>query len=262
MKPKKTLYYSDPLRDDFSRVGIPSKPLRPDYDYAPSGPLWKAASFLLYRLVAAPAAYIVSRLWYGVRVYNRRALRGVQGGLFLYINHTQGFHDAYMPILLAWPRRNYVAVSPSAVSAPVLRTLVPLLGGIPVPDSLTGLRRFLAALETRIGQGACVTIYPEAHIWPYYTGVRPFSSDSFGYPVRMGRPVVAVATTYRQRRIFKNARPLIDVTVSEPYWPDPSLGTVKARQRLRDQVYDFLAQTTSAPENAAYFEYIERPSSP
>lgn len=255
MKPKKTIYFEDELHDDFAKHGMPSKPLPEDYPYVRENILWRALSSALYWCLAAPLAWLISRVWFGVRVHNRKALRQVRGSVFLYANHTQSLHDAYMPLLLAAPRKNYIVVGPSAVSVPGLRTLVQLLGGIPVPSSVKGLRRFMAALERRTGQGAAITIYPEAHIWPYYTGVRPFPDSSFGYPVRMNRPVVAVATTYRQRKIFKNARPAIDVTVSGPFYPDTSLPDKKARAALRQQVYDFLKRTIETPDNAAYYEY-------
>ncbi len=258
MKPKKTLYYNDELRDDFAKHGFQPKPLPTEYDYAPTGLLWRALSFFVYRILAIPVGWIASRLIYGVRVKNRRALKQVKGSVFIYINHTQSFHDAYMPLLLAHPRKNYVLVSPAAVSIPVARKLVPLLGGIPVPDSLTGMRRFVAALGRRSAEGAAITVYPEAHIWPFYTGVRPFPDTSFGYPVRLNTPVFAAATTYRRRRLLKNARPLINVTVSGPFYPDPSLPEKRARAVLREQVYTFIKQTVDDPDNAAYYEYKKK----
>jgi 1-acyl-sn-glycerol-3-phosphate acyltransferase len=261
MKPKKILYYSDPRNDDFAQNGIEEKPLPEDFTYIHQGPFWRALAFFVYRILATPVGFLASRLWYGVRVHNRKALAQVKGSAFLYINHTQSFHDAYMPILLAWPRKNYVVVSPTAVSAPILSQLVQLLGGIPVPHDLNGLRRFRQALEQRSREGAVITIYPEAHIWPYYTGIRPFPDSSFAYPAKLDTPVFAAVTTYRQRRIFKNARPLIDVTIGGPFYPDKSLPDKKARALLRQQVYDFMTETAAQPGNAAYYEYRKKTES-
>jgi 1-acyl-sn-glycerol-3-phosphate acyltransferase len=258
MKPKKILYYKDELNDDFAGNSIKTKPLPENFTYIHQDPLWKGLAFFVYRILATPVAFLSSRLWYGVRVHNRKALRRTKGSAFLYINHTQSFHDAYMPILLAWPRKNYVVVSPTAVSAPLLSQLVQLLGGIPVPHDLNGLRRFRQALEQRSREGAVITIYPEAHIWPYYTGIRPFPDSSLAYPTKLDAPVFAVVTTYRQRRVFKRARPLIDVTVSDPFFPDKSLPDKKARAQLRQQVYDFMVRTAARPDNAAYYEYRKK----
>ena len=96
------------------------------------------------------------------------------------------------------------------------------------------------------------------HIWPYYTGIRPFGSNSFMYPVRMDVPAVAFTVTYRRRRIFKNRRPLITVTVSEPFYPDKNLSPKKARDKLRDEVYGFMKATASASDCPEYYRYIKR----
>lgn len=259
MKPKKTLYYKDEKTDDFARHPVEAKPLPEDYDYTPKNPLWRLLSDFIYYIIAAPLSLLISRVIYGVRVKNRRALAKTGGSVFLYINHTQSLHDAYMPLLLTFPRKNYILVSPSSVSIPFVRQLVRLLGAIPLPGSVSGMRRMIAAMERRVEEGATVTIYPEAHIWPYYTGVRPFPDASFGYPVRMNVPVFAAATTYRQRKLFKNARPFITVTVSEPFYPDTALPERKARAALREQVYGFLKKTVETPDNAAYYEYKKTP---
>ncbi len=256
---KKTLYYTDPLRDDFASLSMQEKPLPADYAFVKKNPLWRLVSFLIYYVLAVPLGWVIDRVVYGVRVHNRKALRRVKGGFFLYANHTQSFHDAYAPVMAAFPRRNYVVVSRGAVSNKLLGALVPLLGGVPLPDNLHQFRQFMEALGERYRQGACVTIYPEAHIWPYYTGVRPFPAASFGYPVQAGAPVFAMATTYRRRRLFKNASPLIDVTIGGPFWPDKSQPEAKARRKLRDQVYEFLCRATGRPDNMVWYEYKKAP---
>ena len=102
-------------------------------------------------------------------------------------------------------------------------------------------------------------IYPEAHIWPYYTGVRDFSDESFIYPVRLSVPVVAVAVTYRERRFLKKLPPLTTLYISDPFYPDPACSPREARTALRNQVYDFLRQHVCTPENAEYIHYEKDP---
>ena len=52
----------------------------------------------------------------------------------------------------------------------------------------------------RIKQKRTVAVYPEVHIWPWYTGIRPFPAVSFAYPVKDGVPAVAFVTIYRKRK--------------------------------------------------------------
>ena len=69
------------------------------------------------------------------------------------------------------------------------------MGAIPLPTKISGMRKFYDAVE-HYHKSSNITIFPEAHIWPYYTGVRPFSDASFAYPVQMQAPVIAFFVAY------------------------------------------------------------------
>ena len=176
-----------------------------------------------------------------------------------YVQNTgaafSAFPNATMPTLLAFPRRAYVLASPDALSIPLISRLVQMLGAMPVPDTLAGHRPFLRALETRAAEGALIAVYPEAHIWPYYTGVRPFSDASFAYPVHFGCPVVACAVTYR-RRLLPFLPPALTLTLSDPILPNPDAAPGEERRRLRDQVYRFLCQQAKRNQ-VRYYDYVQ-----
>lgn len=159
--------------------------------------------------------------------------------------------------MAAFPKRSYIVAGPDAVSIPGLRNLVQLLGCIPVPSDWSGFPAFLEALERRFLQGSCIGIFPEAHIWPFYTGVRPFVGTSFRYPVKLHAPVVAMAVTYRKRRglFCWVKRPGMTVTFSAPMYPDPSQRPKAAQEDLRRRTYEFLCQVTSRPDNVEYIRY-------
>ena len=256
---KKIIYYEDAAHDDFAGNHIQAKTVPTDFPYAIQNPFWRILECLLYRLIATPLVWLIGKVGFGLKIKNRKALRRLRGtGYFLYGNHTQGMMDAYTPTLAAFPRHAHIITGPEAVSVPVLRRLVQLLGGIPLPGTMKGHRPFLAALHSRVRQKRVVAVYPEAHIWPWYTGIRSFPDGSFSYPVRENVPVVAFVTTYRQRKIFKKLWPCMTVTLSDPFYPDPALSPREARQKLRNGVYDFMCRTAAAPDNYAYFEYRKR----
>ncbi len=258
---KKIIYYSDALHDDFADMGIQVKPIPAEFPFVLGGPLWGLLEFLIYRLIATPLVWLIGKLGFGLRIKNRKVLRQLRGtGFFLYGNHTQSMMDVYSPSLAVFPRHAHIVAGPAAFSIPLLGRLIQLLGAIPLPGTVKGYPPFLEALGLRIRQGRVVTIYPEAHIWPWYTGVRPFPNGSFAYPVRENVPAVAFATTFRRRRLFKKLWPCLTVTLSEPFWPDQTLSPHAAKQKLRDQVYDFLCRTTSSPDNYAYYEYRQKES--
>ncbi|MBP3414921.1 MAG: 1-acyl-sn-glycerol-3-phosphate acyltransferase [Clostridia bacterium] len=258
---KRIVYYTDELNDDFAGTDIKTCDIGDDFKFINKNPLWRAAAAVVYYLIAFPIVWLISYIGYGLRIKNRRAVRKVRGGYFLYANHTQMLTDAFAPSIISFPKRAHVVANPDAVSIKGIRQLVMMLGVIPLPASLKMMRPFRDAVEARYGQNRTVTIYPEAHIWPYYTGIRPFGAASFAYPVRLNAPCIAYVTTYRRRKIFKNARPLVTITLSDPFYPDPTLTEREAKQKLRDEIYDFMCAVAKSEDNYSYITYIRKEDS-
>ncbi|MBE5862087.1 MAG: hypothetical protein E7295_04470 [Lachnospiraceae bacterium] len=256
---KKIVYYEDLLKDDFANNGIKPKPVADNFPFVIKNPCWILGEFFAYRIVATPIVWLIAKLGFGLRIKNKRAIRGLRGtGYYLYGNHTQNMMDAYTPTLVSFPKHAHVIVGPHAVSLPFLHYPVQLLGGIPIPDRIKGKVLFLRALSFRVKQKRTITVYPEAHIWPWYTGIRPFEDVSFTYPVKDDVPAVAFVTTYRKRKCFSMLPPLLTVTLSDPFYPDPSLNKAEARRKLRDQVYDFMCREAGKQDNYAYYTYVKK----
>lgn len=255
---RKTVYYHDPLHDDFAPTNgrIHPKPIGADFPYEHKGPLWNALAFVVYRMVMTPFLFLYCKLVFGLRIENRKALRALPGGYFLYGNHTNTLVDAFIPTLLSFPRRANIITSADTVSIPGVRNIVQMLGAIPLANTIEGTRQFLAAMHRRLERGQAVMIYPEAHIWPYYNGIRPFPDTSFAYPVREQLPVVAAAVVYRKRKLLRALPPRITVVVSDPFYPDPTLPPRSARRDLHKKVYTFLCDTVSARRSYAHIEYL------
>ena len=258
---QRVIFYSDALNDDFAGTDIHTRTIDGEYDYVPRSPIWKCAAFAVYRLVATPLVWLLCKVVCGLKIRNRRVLRALRGkGFFMYGNHTHGMADAFIPTLSAFPHRAHIVVNPDAVSIKGLGQIVAMLGAMPLPDTICGVKAFRRAIECRYSQNRVIAIYPEAHIWPYYTGVRPFPAGSFAYPARLNAPCVAFAVTYRQRRFLKNLPPLMTVTLSEPFYPDSAISEQENRQRLRDSVYDFLVENVCTSDNYEYIHYEYRPA--
>ncbi len=256
---QRVIYYSDELNDDFAGTDISTRKIDGEYEYVPSSPLWKAAAFIVYRIIATPVVWLLCKLVCGLKIRNRKVLKKLRGnGFFMYGNHTHGMADAFTPTLAAFPRRTHIIVNPDAVSIKGLGTVVSMLGAIPLPSTLSAMKAFRRAIDYHCEQGRAIAIYPEAHIWPYYTGIRDFPAASFEYPVRLGAPCVAFAATYRARRIFKRLPPLMTLTLSEPFYPDKSLADREAKQKLRDEVYEFMRKTVCTDDNYEYVRYVRK----
>jgi len=255
MKQKK-IYYSDIVNDDFSGTHIRARTVDENFKYLHKSLIWKGISAFLYYCIALPLVLVIDRVWFGLRFENRKALKKCRGSFFIYGNHTQHLADATVPALVSFPKRAYVVAGADAVSIKGIGWLVQMLGGLILHNVPSGRSAFRSAVSEICGKNSSITIYPEAHIWPYYTGIREFSPASFVYPVQNGKPVAAIVTTYR-KRLLKFLPPGITVYVSDPFYPDPELGEEEAKQSLRDQVYAFMCEKAQNNE-VEYIKYIRR----
>ena len=250
---KKVVYYSDELNDDFSGVNLKSPPLPENFRYDRRGVFYRAASFFLYRMIATPVAFLVCKLHYGIKYVGRRALSKCKEGCFLYINHTMVAGDAFNPSVATFPKNTRIIVGKEAVSNKPLRAVVPMLGGVPVPCGVKQTCAFRKALGNFIKRKNCITVYPEAHIWKYYTGIRPFKDVSFRYPAELAAPVFSATVTYKKRKFF--ARPRAVVYIDGPFYPDMKLPLKERRAALRNEVY--LAMLARAKNSdCEYISYV------
>ena len=230
----KVFYYSDPLNDDFAGTKIERKPLPENYEYLKRGKLRRGAAWALHHLVATPIAFLYLKISCGQKIVGRKKLRPYKkSGYFLYGNHTRLAGDAFTPSMISFPKKPYLLVDPDALSVPGCRRIVEDLGGMPVPTTLAQARRLHEAVSERMKRGEVVVIYPEAHIWPMYTGIRPFTDASFAYPVATGKPVFTFTVTYKKRLVGVKATVYID----GPFFPDPALPKREQKAKLRDAAY-------------------------
>lgn len=260
--PNRIIYYTDPVNDDFAENNIKTKKVDGNFIFVNKNKLWNMAAALLYYIVAIPIVWIISKVYLGLKFENRDTLKKVRGtGFFLYANHTREL-DAFLPALASFPAKAYIMAHADAVSIPFLKNIVLMLGAIPVPTERAGFSGFLDTIDTRIHEKQCVAIFPEAHIWPFYTGIRPFPDTSFRYPVKMNAPVIAMVITYRKRQgLFRFVKkPGMTVTFSEPFHSNDSLPPKAAQKELREQVYRFMTQISSEKENNEYIKYVYRPN--
>ena len=257
-KEKKVIYYSDPLHDDFAGTNIKTVDVGSDFVYI-HGRFWRFCSTVLYYIVL-PIVSFLEFCFSGVRIVGRKNARRIKGGFFMYGNHTS-FFDAYAPAVMVGPKRAHVIASADSVSIRGLGTVVQMLGGIPIPNSFGGMKNFVDALEYYYRKGRMIAVYPEAHIWPYYTGVRPFESTSFRYPVKFNSPVIACFTAYSQPRglskLYRKSKKTI--YVSEPIYPDTSLPLKDAQQKLRDEVYEYMKKISEKYSTNSLIEYVYVP---
>lgn len=256
MDKRTVIYYDDELNDEFSLAQITPKRIDGSYRYIYDTPLKKLTHFFWYRVIATPIAYLYTKAVFHHRIVGKQLLRPYRRtGYFLYGNHTQDIGDALIPNMLNIPKDNYVIVHPNNVSMPYLGRVTPSLGALPLPDDMAAYRNFIKAIERRIAEGHAVVVYPEGHIWPFYTGIRPFTDVSFAYPTKLNAPVFCFTNTYQKRRWSK--KPKIVTYVDGPFYPDATLSAREQKRKLRDQVYACMCERAKQ-STVVQIRYVKR----
>ena len=251
---KQIIYYKNELEDEFSTAKITPKIIDEHYNYKTSLGFFVGHLFF-YELIAKPLAFCFLKLKFRHKIVNRHLLKEAKKeGYFLYGNHTNDIADALIPSMLSFPKDVYVIVHPNNVSMPFLGKITPYLGALPLPDDKKAAKNFGNALKQKIDQKHCVTIYPEAHIWPYYTKIRPFKDTSFGYPIKQNAKVFCFTNTYQKRKGCKTPR--IVTYIDGPFFADSNLPLKEQRAQLRNQVFE--AMTRDAKNsNVEMIQYIK-----
>jgi 1-acyl-sn-glycerol-3-phosphate acyltransferase len=238
---EKIIYYEDELTDEFSKAAITAKKIDGSYRYIRTGFGERCKHIVSYRVAAEPLAWLYLKIRFHHTIVNRNVLKTAKDtGYYLYGNHTNAGVDALIPSMLVFPKAASVIVHPNNVSMPVMGRITPYLGALPLPDDKEAMKHFSAALKAVIRRKNPVVIYPEAHIWPYYTDIRNFPDASFHYPVSDGVPVFCFTNTYQRKRFGFGVK--IVTYVDGPFYPkepaDGTKATAKDRRKsLRDQVY-------------------------
>lgn len=254
---ERTLYYSDELNDDFAGTSIVRHEIRKDYKYFNKGVFGALKKLLIYRLIITPLGFFYNKFIKRVSYKNKRVMKGFKRrGCFIYGNHTAYTLDAFNPTYLAFPRPADIIVNADATSIKGLRGLLRTAGALPIPDGFHMMSKFNSAVAEAIEKRHWVAVYPEAHIWPYYTKIRNFTSVSFNYPVKTDAPVFAYTMTYKRRRLSKYPKRI--VYVDGPFLPDKNLPPKEAVKKLRDEVHSAMC-ARSELSDYKYVEYVYKP---
>ncbi len=260
MDKRKVIYYEDELNDEFSTAQINPRKIDKNYVYVKKGLIKKITHIFWYRVVATPIAFFVLKFKFHHKIIGKEKVKmlGKKKPYFIYGNHTHFLCDALIPTFVSMPNDVYVIVHPNNVSIPYLGRVTPSLGALPLPDDIEATKNFIKAIETRINQNHPIMIYPEAHIWPYYTKIRPFLSTSFRYPIKYNVPSFAVTNTYQKRKRSNKFK--IVTYIDGPFYKNENLSLALQREDLRNRVYEAMVERSKL-NNVELIKYLKKEES-
>lgn len=253
---EKTIYYHDELNDDFKKTKLNRPPLKENYKYKRTNRFNNLLSDFLFFCIAKPVFYVIN-FFSGVKYHNVKNLKELKDkGAFIYSNHTT-FYDMFtiQACVVRGKRTNIIGYS-DTTSIPVVRHIGSALGYLPLPDTLKLTKAFQDSLDFYINEKKeHILIFPEAHVWPFYTKIRPFVAGSFHYPAKLNAPIIPIVTTYRKRKFRK--KPGIDIRVGTPIYPKEELDLKGNKQYLRDACYEQMVEISNSVSQYEYIKYVK-----
>lgn len=247
----KQINYYETYKDDFVETQDQTYKLPEDYKWVHKNPIYKICSQILYRIVYV-ISLIYGRLFLHIKIKDAKILKKYKKeGYFIYGNHTQPIGDVFTPAHICKEKRIYVIANSNNLRVKIIGKLLPMLGILPIPDSAKQMKEFFKTVKQRAEEKKCIVIYPEAHVWPYYTGVRPFPSTSFKFPVEAKARSFVATTTYQKRRWGK--KPKITVYIDGPFEIDEKLGKKENQEKLCNEIYECMKNRSKE----STYEYIE-----
>ena len=255
-KEQKIVYYENEASDEVAGISKNTIKIDGSFKFIHKNPIWRMLCFVVYRLIMKPFAFLFCKLRLSLKIVNKHILKPYrESGYFLFGNHTLMAGDAFIPNVVDYFKKTYVIVHPDNISTKGTKNFIMMCGAIPTPTEFSAFRPFLNTIKQRCDEGACICIYPEAHVWPYCTFIRNFPDISFSYPIKSRAPVFCSTVTYQKKKFGRS--PKVTVYLDGPFLYDENLPTKEAQRALRDAVYSTMC---SRAKNSTYeiIKYVKR----
>lgn len=252
----RVVYYEDEINDDFFTGKQYNKTkIDSNYVYIPKNIISRIINNIIYYIFSYPSLSFYMYVIQGVKIKGKNNLKGLKGGYMVVGNHTH-YTDAYVVQLgISFPTKTYVIANANCVKIPIIGKLVKCLGGLPIPETFSSLKNFQQTVQNLLKNNKVVCVFPEAHIWPYYTGLRPFPISAFKMAASVEAPVVPIATVYKKRLFGK---PRAVVYVGKPIYYNKNLSMTENAKICCNSSYNFVKSITDSPTNYQYIKYIKR----
>ncbi len=254
MKYGKIIYYSTPS-DEVIYFKNKEKYIDKNYKYSSNNPFYNFLSSFIFKTFVLPIATIY-KLTNNIKFHNKKILKQFKnGGYFIYANHTNQFADGFCPSLITFPKKSHIIVNSSNLTIPIIGKFAKIFGTIVIPNTIEATKNFYSHIENTLNKNQPILIYPEAHLWPYYTKIRDFPLTSFHYPIKFNKPCFTFTTTYTKKNHKK--KPKIDIYVDGPFYPNKNLPIKLAQAELKTQIFNKLNERAKL-SNYEFIQYIKR----
>lgn len=207
------------------------------------------------RIRAFGVCFWVNPLIFGLRIKNREVLKkhreALKNGAVTVANHA--YRWDFLAVWQASGQSNLWFPGWGENFNTYERDNMRAACGIPVPTSMSGLKKFNEAFDSLHEQKKWIHVFPEECRWDFYKPIRPFRKGAFTFSYKYKIPIVPMVITYRERtgfyKLFNKNMPLFTITVGEPIFPNLDLPRKDSVDELRDRVHAKMVEMAGITEN-------------
>jgi len=253
----KTIFWSDELNDDFDQVGLERPDVPKNYKYLSKNIFFNLTGNIVYYIIAKPILRVYCFL-HGIRYQYKHNLLPLKGkGAILYANHV-AITDAFKYACGLFFKRVYTIAYSDALEIPIVNKIGPWFGFLPLPkaNDHDNIVKLIDTIRFVTERGHKVIIFPEAHIWPYYTEIRNFIDNSFYYPSLLNLPVIPAVTTWKKSKLSKKPRQLIKI--GRAIYPDMDDSIPENKKYLHEECLNSMKILSNEEPQYEYIKYIHK----
>ncbi len=167
------------------------------------------------------------------KIRGKENLKGLKKkGVVIVSNHV---HPTDSPLIatrvFGAGRKVRIITLSGNMDIPVASDLMVALGAIPIADTIRGVKNFTTTINELLQKGKPVLFFPEAALWPYYRGLRPFHKGAFTFAVKNKAIILPILTTFTTK---KNGKQKMVLTICQPIMPQD-----KSAEELREYTEDY-----------------------
>lgn len=213
--------------------------VKDSYHFFPSNPFFLLGGGLVRLLIYLLVVLFIKPVW-GLKIEGRKNLKAVKGGAVTVCNHVH-LLDCVMVSYVLRCRNVCFPTLESNFRIPFIRHIIRLLGGIPIPESGQGFKRFMEATGSWVARGNWIHYYPEVVLHPYYQGIRGFKRGAFLTACEAGVPVIPMVISYRHPggvAGLMRRKPCLTLKILPPIKPPACENKRQQTIELMDTVYE------------------------
>ncbi len=247
----KTIKYYKSFKQDFITTSNQNYKLNKNYKWENNHLYYKIISFLVYSLLWSLGFIFIKILHIKIEDHAHLSHYRKQNYV-LYSNHTQPQGDVFIPPYFIKGKRPLYLVDPSNLGIHVIGKLLPFGGAIPIPKRLSQIKAFKKALNKKFTFQKALIIFPEEHLWPYMTKIRPFNPAAFHFPIKNHCLSFCATTTYH--KVKDQKKPKIIIHIDGPFYAKKNLNYRQQKRQLERQI-KYCMQKRSQESNYQYIVY-------